>query len=37
MTTTDDVLYQSVLGDKPYMMGVSPYFYVSESPPLRLP
>ncbi|KAI5459642.1 glycoside hydrolase family 71 protein [Mariannaea sp. PMI_226] len=29
MASTDDVLYQNVLGDKPYMMGVSPYFYVN--------
>ncbi|KAI1431041.1 glycoside hydrolase family 71 protein [Xylaria sp. CBS 124048] len=27
MTTGNDIAYQLVLGDKSYMMGVSPYFY----------
>ncbi|KAI0969639.1 glycoside hydrolase family 71 protein [Xylaria arbuscula] len=35
MSTGNDVAYQSVLQDKPYMMGVSPYFYTSMI--LRLP
>ncbi|KAM5346184.1 hypothetical protein ACJ41O_009189 [Fusarium nematophilum] len=29
MSTEEDLLYKDVLGDKPYMMGVSPAFYTS--------
>ncbi|KAH6981705.1 glycoside hydrolase family 71 protein [Ilyonectria sp. MPI-CAGE-AT-0026] len=29
MTTDLDLLYKGALGEKPYMMGVSPYFYVN--------
>ncbi|KAM5374796.1 hypothetical protein ACJZ2D_006290 [Fusarium nematophilum] len=29
MSTEEDLLYKDVLGDKPYMMGVSPAFYVN--------
>lgn len=29
MSPEEDILYMNVLGDKPYMMGVSPYFYTS--------
>ncbi|KAI0430520.1 glycoside hydrolase family 71 protein [Xylaria sp. FL1042] len=39
MSTGNDVAYKSVLQGKPYMMGVSPYFYTSTisipEPPLR--
>lgn len=31
MTTDGDVWYQDTLGDKAYMMGVSPYFYTGKS------
>lgn len=31
MSDEEDKLYKSVLGEKPYMMGVSPSFYVSKS------
>lgn len=30
MSTDADVAYQSTLGDKVYMMGVSPYFYTGK-------
>lgn len=36
MITEEDMLYKNVLGDKPYMMGVSPSFYVSKCLPLTL-
>jgi len=29
MTAEEDKLYKSILGQKKYMMGVSPYFYTS--------
>ncbi|KAK7414282.1 hypothetical protein QQX98_006879 [Neonectria punicea] len=29
LTSEEDLLYQNVLADKPYMMGVSPHFYVN--------
>lgn len=29
----EDRIYMNVLGSKPYMMGVSPHFYTSKSPP----
>lgn len=32
MSTGNDVAYKSVLQGKPYMMGVSPYFYTSMIP-----
>jgi hypothetical protein len=31
MTTDGDLGYQAALGDKVYMMGVSPYFYTGKS------
>jgi glucan endo-1,3-alpha-glucosidase len=34
MTADEDKLYKSVLGGKPFMMGVSPSFYVSKYLPL---
>lgn len=34
MTADEDHEYKSVLGGKPFMMGVSPSFYVSKYPPL---
>jgi hypothetical protein len=27
--TSEDIMYMNVLGDKSYMMGVSPWFYTS--------
>ncbi|KAF4983704.1 hypothetical protein FZEAL_920 [Fusarium zealandicum] len=32
MSSDEDKLYKDVLGDKPYMMGVSPSFYVMANP-----
>ncbi|KAH7175340.1 glycoside hydrolase [Dactylonectria macrodidyma] len=29
MSSSEDLLYKGVLAEKPYMMGVSPYFYVN--------
>ncbi|KAM3086751.1 hypothetical protein ACMFMF_000691 [Clarireedia jacksonii] len=34
MTTTEDIAWQKVLGNKSYMMGVSPWFFHSDANPI---